>query len=174
MKPTVGPLLNERGEQLHGMDNTCEELNHYFASVFTKDDTSALSVSYLQEDSIPQLFQINITYENVQEYLTKLRSDKAAGTDDLSPRLLKEIAENIVEPLTIIFRKSLQEATVSEDWKTANIMPIFKKGQRQKAANYRPISLTSVLCKIMEAVISDAIVNHLETNKLITDTQHDF
>ena len=64
----------------------------------------------------------------------------------------------------------MEEGIVPGDWKTANVTLIFKKGP----ANYRAISLTSVLCKIMEAVISDAIVNHLETNKLITDTQHGF
>ena len=75
-----------------------------------------------------------------------------------------------------IWRKSLDEGSVPIDWKTANVRPIFKKGSRKEAGNYRPVSLTSQICrpKLLESVVRDSIVNHLETNKLIADSQHGF
>ncbi|MCP4267589.1 MAG: reverse transcriptase family protein, partial [Candidatus Brocadiaceae bacterium] len=63
---------------------------------------------------------------------------------------------------------------VPEEWKLANVTPIFKKGCKSQPGNYRPISLTSVVCKLMETIIRDKIVKHLETNKLLNDTQHGF
>jgi len=69
--------------------------------------------------------------------------DKAIGPDGLSPRLLKEIKDVISYPLFLLFKKSLNEASVPDDWKCANVTPIFKKGNRNAAENYRPVSLTS-------------------------------
>jgi len=76
--------------------------------------------------------------------------------------------------LFIIFRKSLDEDSVPDDWKSANISPIFKKGNRNIADNYRPVSFTSLICKMFESIIRDAIVRHLEDNSLLRDSQHGF
>ena len=78
----------------------------------------------------------------------------------------------ISAPLAIIYTKSLEEGVVPEDWKCANITPIFKKGSKASAGNYRPVSLTSVLCKVMESILRDAIVDHLTVNKLLLPSQH--
>ena len=80
----------------------------------------------------------------------------------------------ISAPLAIIYTKSLEEGVVPEDWKCANITPIFKKGSKASAGNYRPVSLTSVLCKVMESILRDAIVDHLTVNKLLLPSQHGF
>ena len=59
-------------------------------------------------------------------------------------------------------------------WKTANVTPIYKKGSRSDCGNYRPISLTSILCKVLEALIRDHMVDYIKRNHLITACQHGF
>jgi len=68
----------------------------------------------------------------------------------------------------------MDEGSVPEDWKKSNVNPIFKKGSRSQAENYRPVSLTSVICKVFESLIRDAMVKYLEDNFLIGDSQHGF
>jgi len=105
--------------------------------------------------------------------LAGLRTDKATGPDDISPRVLKETKEEICEPLTIL-QRSIDEGSVPDDWRNANITPIYKKGGKAQAANYRLVSLTSHISKLYESVIRDAVIKHLEGNKLIRETQHGF
>jgi len=76
--------------------------------------------------------------------------------------------------LYLLFKKSLKDTVIPNDWKQAIITPIFKKGNRNKADNYWPVSLTSIIGKTFEAIIRDAPVHHLEDNHLITDSQHGF
>jgi hypothetical protein len=88
--------------------------------------------------------------------------------------LLKELLDQIKEPLAKIFNKSINTGIMPEDWKTANVTPIFKKGSKSDPANYRPVSLTSVCCKLLESLIRDRLMHHLETNGLIEGSQHGF
>ena len=66
------------------------------------------------------------------------------------------------------------EGYVPIDWKQANVTPIFKKGSKSEVGNYRPVSLTSVVCKLMESLIKDAIVKHIADNDIVLPTQHGF
>jgi len=99
---------------------------------------------------------------------------KAAGDDNLLPRLLKAIAVEIAYPIAMIFRKSFDSGSVPRDWRTANVSPLFKKGSRHQVSNYRPVSLTSQICKVVESVLRDALVQHLDMNELISESQHGF
>ena len=90
---------------------------------------------------------------------------------------MKHIVKEISEPLAIIYNKSLSEGVVPQEWKRANITPLFKKGARSDAGNYRPVSLTSYLeKKTLEAIMKDKIMYHLTTrpNSLINESQHGF
>ena len=87
--------------------------------------------------------------------------------------LIKEIVEQISTPLAKLFNLSL-EGIVSSEWKEANITPLFKKGSRNKPENYRPVSLTSVVCKFLETLIRDHMVELLVKHKLINTSQHGF
>jgi len=80
----------------------------------------------------------------------------------------------ITRPLWMIFRKSLDEGAVPEDWKRANVSPVFKSGCRSGVDNYRPISLTSQICKVFESLLRDEIVKYLESYQLLLDSQHGF
>ena len=81
--------------------------------------------------------------------------NKSPGPDDIHPWMLRELAENLAEPLETIFKKSLSEGVIPLDWKNADVTPIFKKGAKNLAENYRPISLTSVTCKLMESIVKE-------------------
>ncbi|CAM4390866.1 unnamed protein product [Caretta caretta] len=94
------------------------------------------------------------------------------GPDALHTRVLKELADVIAEPLAIIFQNSWRSGEVPDDWKKANVVPIFKKGKKEDPGNYRPVSLTSVPGKIMEQVLEESILKHLEERKVIRNSQH--
>ena len=81
---------------------------------------------------------------------------------------------SVRQPLATIYAHSLEERVVPKDWRCANVTPIFKKGSKSLAGNYRPVSLTCILCKVMESIIRDAIVKHLAENKLLLPSQHGF
>ena len=115
-----------------------------------------------------------VTEKDVLHSIEKIRVNKTPGPDKISPRVLKEAKHEISKPLAIIFNKSLDSGKVPNEWKLANVTPIFKKGSKSHPENYRPISLTSVVCKLMETVIRDKVVCYLESNNLIKDTQHGF
>eukprot|EP00061_Rhincodon_typus_P002621 g18030.t1 len=116
---------------------------------------------------------VAITKEKVLEKLKSLKVDKP-GPDGLHPRVLKEIAEEIVEALLVIFQESLESGRVPEDWKIINIIPLFKTAVRQKMGNYRLISLTLVIDKFLESIVKDEISKYLEVSGKIGQRQHGF
>ena len=150
--------------------------NQFFASVYTLEDTvnipSAKPLFCAGEDQ--KLLDIHIDEELVRRKLDHLRSDKAAGADNISPRILVELKEEITVPVTLIMKRSLESSLVPDDWKAAYVTPVYKKDAKSNVSNYRPISLTSQLCKIFEATVHDAIVTNLEEHSLVNDTQHGF
>ena len=97
-----------------------------------------------------------------------------AGTDNMHPRVLREVAEQVSEILTDIFKSSLESRQAPEDWRVANATPLFKKASREELANYRPVSLTSLVGKVLETLIKDRIRNHLNKYKLIKRSQYEF
>ena len=117
---------------------------------------------------------IDITEPDVLNLLRKLKSDKSPGPDNLHPRVLKECAAELARPLTLLFKTSMKDGTLPQAWKEANVTPIFKKGTRSDASNYRPVSLTSVCCKILEKLVRNALLKHMLNNNYMSDCQHGF
>ena len=76
--------------------------------------------------------------------------------------------------LAIIFNKPFQTGTVPDDWKTANVSAVFKKGERYDPANYRPVSLTCLCCKMLEHIIVSSVMKHMEGHSILFDCQHGF
>jgi len=109
----------------------------------------------------------------VMNKLLKLKVDKAQGPDDIHPSVLRNCVQAAVLLLTIIYKKSLEEGILPKDWKMA-VGPILKKGNKHEASNYRPVSLTSVPCIVLESVTRDAVVAHLEQQNFYADCQHGF
>ena len=92
----------------------------------------------------------------------------------MHPRVLKGLKACLSASLADIFTSSMTTAEVPDEWKNANVTGIYKKCGREIGGNYRPISLTSVVCKTMERVISDMLVDYMEHHQLTIPKQHGF
>ena len=150
-----------------------EELNVHFSSVFTREDTSSLHVPETKFDGSEgeRLGQLVVTPEVVANKINNMNENKSPGVDGIAPKILKETVEQICTPLTHVCNVSLQEGIVPLAWKEANIIPLFKQGSRNKSVNYRPVSLTSVICKVLEKIIRDHMMDFLKKHKLINPSQ---
>ena len=118
--------------------------------------------------------QIIFTKEYVVEQLKRLKTDKSSVIDELHPKFLHEVREEIGEALAFIFNKSVQTRDVPQEWRNVLIVPLFKKGNRSDPCNYRPVSLASVVCKVMERIVEDYVVEHLNEYNATKDSQHGF
>ena len=146
-------------------------------SVFTQEEPDGeLEVEqFFRGQEADKLNDICIGREMVRKEIDKLKKTKSPGPDDIFPRILKECREQqLDEPITRIFRNSLDTGIVPRPWRQANVVPIFKKGDKAESSNYRPISLTSVVGKMLEAIIARTIRKHLDNHKLIKHSQHGF
>uniref|UniRef100_K7GG65 Reverse transcriptase domain-containing protein n=1 Tax=Pelodiscus sinensis TaxID=13735 RepID=K7GG65_PELSI len=112
--------------------------------------------------------------EEVLEQIEKLNVNKSSGPDGIHPRVLKELKWEIAELLSVVCNLSLKSASVPNDWKVANVTPIFKKGSRGDPGNYRPVSLTSVPGKLVKTIVKNKIVKHVEEHNLLDKSQHGF
>ena len=150
-----------------------DRLSAYFKEVYTVEDVTNIPTvqeSVLNWDDSHLSFSPAV----VMKKLNELQTDKSPGPDDIHPLLLKECATVLAEPLSMMFQRSFDSGILPAEWKTAHIVPIFKKGDRNDRANYRPVSLTSVPCKIMEKIIKEKLVKFWETNDIFCKEQHGF
>ncbi|KFV87109.1 hypothetical protein N308_06886, partial [Struthio camelus australis] len=105
--------------------------------------------------------------DQVRDLLFKLEIHKSTGPDGIHPRVLRELADVITRPLSILFERSWRSGEVPEDWKKAVVTPVFQKGKKEEAGNSRPVSLTSLPGKVMEQLLLKVITKHLEDKKVI-------
>ncbi len=101
-------------------------------------------------------------------------NDSAAGPDLLPGKFYRMLATELTPALTIIFQQSFLSGTVPDMWRVAAVTPLHKKGVKDLAGNYRPISLTCIACKVMERIIRDVIMQHLTVSDLLSPSQHGF
>ena len=117
---------------------------------------------------------IVVTENKVKSLLKKLNISKSKGPDNFHPRFLKETADNISYPITILFNKSLSKGILPSDWKLVNVTCIFKSGDKTKSSNYGPIRITSILCRMLESIIKSAVMDHCKDSSIFTDSQFGF
>ena len=110
----------------------------------------------------------------VEGMIWKMKENRAAGVDGINSTFIKKCCKGLVRPLREIFRESMRVGEIPDAWKLANVVAIFKKGARWDPGNYRPVSLTSQIGKIMEGIIKENLVDYLEGNGLFGKSQHGF
>ncbi|KFQ45842.1 hypothetical protein N333_09138, partial [Nestor notabilis] len=103
----------------------------------------------------------------VQDHLKNMNVHKSMGPDEIHPQVLKELANEVAKPLSIIFERSWEEGELPDDWKKGNITPIFKKEKMGEPGNYRPVSLTSVPAKILEHIFLESMLRHMKNNEVV-------
>ena len=165
--------LKDNGTLHHDSKTKANLLNRQFKSVFTKSDEND-SLPTVKNCNYPSIENITINVKGVENLLSSLKVNKASGPDNIPNMILKTCSKELSPALTNIFQQSLDTGTLPRDWKNANVCPIFKKGNKHMASNYRPVSLTSVCCKILEHIICKHILNHLDKHNILTSLQHGF
>ena len=146
----------------------------YFSSVFTTESDQNNLPFFEKRNYETVINDINITEEQIVKKLKKLKVNKSPGPDSVHPRVINELAETLSVPLVIIYNTSIRTKTLPMDWKHANVSVIFKKGSKTTPKNYRPVSLTSILCKTLESIVRDSIIEHMEKNNLFSKKQFGF
>ena len=167
-------IPTENGKKFTKNDQEkADTLQDYFSSVFTQESLTNLP-PFGERDFKEELINMDITESMVKDKFKKLKVNKSPGPDKIHPRVLHEIADIISTPVTYIFNTSLRNKTLPTEWKRANVAAIFKKGSKSQPKNYRPVSLTAVLCKVLESILRDAIIDHMKKNNLFSDKQFGF
>ena len=174
-KSGVSPLLQDKKNpnSLKFDDKEkAEILQDQFCSVFTKEQAGVLPIMEKRTNELAT--DLPITEDEVRKEILLLNINKSCGPDDVSPILLIKLVDFVAGPLTTIMRASVDCGVLPHDWKNAFVSPIYKKGARNLPENYRPISLTSIACKIMEKLIRNTILCHLVENDLLSEKQFGF
>ena len=169
----IPPLVDKNGRLCEESQDKAEILCEQYTSVFTKDDgrVPVPTVPY----NLPSMLHLTIDANGVNKLLTEVNINKANGPDLIPNTVLKECNRELAPILTDIFRKSLRDGRLPKDWLNANVVGIYKKGPKQEARNYRPISITSVTTsKIIEHILFSQIRRHYTHHSFIVETQHGF
>ena len=148
-------------------------LAYFYSSVFTNEPSGVIP-NRKPQHMTSVLHKSIFTEEKIKKKLLVLKMTKSPGPDKIHPRVLKEVATAIAKPLCLIFSSTMEKRKLPTIWKRANVSPIFKKGNRQLASNYRPVSLTCILCKLQESMTRDDIIAHMNANGLISNKQFGF
>ena len=167
----------------------CEKsnaLNKQFQSVFipqSPERLNSLAPRKLQElndqgfnlpfqfSPYSQMPQIQISVKGIEKLLKSLNPHKVAGPDQFKPIVLQTLHAELAPILQVIFQKSLDSGKLPHIWKEANVSPIFRKGEKSDPANYHPISLTCVLCKVLEHIVASNLTKHLASSNILFQVQ---
>ena len=171
---TVGPLKSKNGEIVTdnvGMGNI---LNKYFSSVFTSENLENMPEAENKAGSNVKFESLYFCRKLIQEKLNGIKNFSAPGPDGIYSNVLKALSSELSTPLSILFNKSMEDGFVPQDWRQANVCPLYKKGSKTDCGNYRPVSLTCILSRIMEGVIKEHLYGYLMANNLIRPSQHGF
>ena len=168
----IGPL-KDNGILISDNLQMATILNKTFSDVFTHEEHT--NIPHCERVNFPDsISDIIFTPDNVSRKIKKLKISTSSGPDKISSKFLNEHVDCLSLPLSILFNRSMHSGQVPQDWKEANVTPIFKKGSKNNPSHYRPVSLTSIPCKLMESIMKDGIVEYLLRFKLINKSQHGF
>ena len=183
---TIFPSKSMKSKDTTAVNVNCESRDNKFSTYFKN------AITTLKLAAIPfmnftwrfvkpgtnrtcKIFTIcNISKNFIKKELCSLKHNKATGLDEVPSGLLKDCAKNISEPLCYIMNLSIKTSAVPNIWKSAKADPIFKSGNHDLPENYRPISVLPVLSKVFEKAVHYQLLQFLETNKLLSDSQFGF
>ena len=184
-------LKNDKDELATSDKENAEILNTFFSSVFAEESDSPelilsaaskwlygedcgdpLDYNYKHPDQT--LNDVNVSEDEVLKLLLGVDPNKSSDSNCVHPRLLREGAKELCRPIYLLFKESLSKGVVPTQWKIVTVTPIHKADDRHCAANYRPITITSVLCRLLEKVIKEQFYHNLHQANLLPDEQHGF
>ena len=171
---TIGPLVDKENKLQSDPTKMSNLLQEQYTHAFSDPDSGNTDQPYPDTSNIPQFDYITIIEEEIIKAINEISLNSAPGTDKIPARLIKECKHQLAAALVILWQKSIDSGQIPTDLLKQSIIPIFKKDNKSLPSNYRPISLTSHLIKILERVLRDKLVQHLEENHLITPYQHGF
>ena len=170
----IGPLIDNNNKLQSDPTVMSNILQDQYKTAFS-DPNSGEKTQQLKDTSHAPVFaDISFTEEDVIKAIDELGINSAPGPDKIPAKVIKECKHQLALALVILWRRSLDSGLIPEDLLSQTIIPIFKKDNKSLASNYRPISLTSHLIKIFERILRSKLIDHLETNNLITPQQHGF
>ncbi|KAK4816201.1 hypothetical protein QYF61_012666 [Mycteria americana] len=176
-KENLQPLVDGEGNTVTKDEEKAGVHAAFFTSVFNSKANCSLGTQPPESedrDGDQNGAPVVIQGEMVSDLLHHVDIHKSMRPDEIHPRVLKKLADVLTKPLSIIYQQSWLTGEVPADWRLANVTPIFKKGWKEDLGNYRPVSLTSVLGKLMEQIILSAITRHVEDNQGIKPSKHGF
>lgn len=172
IKSDVDSVRDESGARSISDKQTADILNNAFQSVFVREHSGCIPKSV--DESVVYDESDTILKEEIIKAIDRLQENKPAGPDNIPGIMLKRLKNELIIPVMILFNKSYEESCVPDIWKCANIIPIFKKGKTDDPLNYRPVSLTCILCKLFETIIKDRLLANLSERRIMTEAQHGF
>ena len=168
----VSPLVENGTTHVLPKDKA-NSLNRQFSSVFSPISNFIPNLGPCNHPTMPNIV---VTTSGVQKLLKNLKPNKASGPDNIPAKFHKVTAEQLAPALTCLYQASLHQSKIPDDWRQARVAPLYKTGKsdRSKPAHYRPISLTSISCKVMEHIMCSNLMRHLDENNILSDLQHGF
>ena len=167
----VAPLYKQ-GKLISDSKSKAQIMLDQFKSVFTIDTSASTTLTSNQDQ--PKIDSLYITSYGVEKLLRDLNPSKACGPDGIPNIVLKKCAPVLAPALRDIFQRSIDTGVLPDDWRKANISCAYKKGDKHRAENYRPISLTSVCCKLLEHIVYRHLMSHLQHHSILTPLNHGF
>ena len=140
----------------------------HFCNQFSDESHYDIDISFSNDTFI----NFSISTDTIYRELSNLNPNKSTGPDNISGQLLKNCARSRALPLQLLFNLSFKTGSIPSEWKLAHIVPIHKKENKNNVQNYRPISLTCIISKVLEKCIRDEILLHCP--HLLNDSQHGF
>ena len=156
----IDDLQDEDGTMKSEEQEKADILNRFFSNVFTTENMLLIPEPTWQFEGA-KLDDIAISTECVPQKLRQLKVTSSPGPDGVPSRVLSETADAICVPLTTLFRQSLSSGHLHEEWRLGTVFPIYKKGCKSLPENYRPISLTSIVRKLLESMVRDQLMDFL-------------
>ena len=165
--------LKSNGKLHSNGQSKAEIFNRQFESVFNKD-SSPTTMPMPSGPSFLEIGDLFVTVKGVEKLLLNINTSKAKGPDDIPNMFLKGLAPEIAPVVQFIFNQSLETGSLPSDWRDARVSPIFKKGDKHSASNYRPVSLTCICMKLLEHIIVKHLMSHYEKHSILSDLNHGF